>query len=475
MKQEPRNEWEPEADPDPDLAEVQFDRFARTAGASLRSEAPEDGMTALVRRGNRQKNRRIAIQVGVVGALLVSGIAILKHSDSKKPNFNTPPVPTSETTLPTVSASDPRVGQWFLDYTGNPAGPASGEPVKFGIAMQAFPYRFALDTAAKYLNEQAGGVGGRPIVLDVCGQPVAECADRFAADPAVVAVLENLWSGDKATETFSQSIGVALAGRKPLHTTYSNSGTSGISYYPSFRETAVAMTLQAEKLTAPGEKVLVVVGTTAVPDTSGLKDRDVEVVQAGAEPLVDSIQRAGATDAAAVVLYAPAFVISQFMATSAATLLCDDFSESLGELGMRAAVITDSCEPHEGWYKLDTSFNETSPALQSGALSITAKMPGVGATEAGPATRDVREAGALLAVIRVINQLGGPDKASPAALDRALREFTGPVPVGAGPLDCTPTGKLAERVQPGSCVQFVDVYQFVDGSWVDRPPIDLAS
>ncbi len=132
-----------------------------------------------------------------------------------------------------------------------------------------------------------------------------------------------------------------------------------------------------------------------------------------------------------------------------------------------------ACEAHEGWYKLDTSFNETSPALQSGALSIITKMHGVGDTTAGPATRDVREQGALLAVVRVINQLGGPDKASPAALDRAMREFTGPVPAGAGQLDCTPTGKLAERVQPGSCVQFVDVHQFLGGIWIDQPPIDL--
>jgi hypothetical protein len=469
MKQDPRSEREP--DPDADPNELQFDRFARSAGASLRSEAPEDGMTALVRQGNRQKSRRLAIEIVAVVALLLGGITVLRRSDDNKPNFNTPPVSTPETTQP-ISPDDPRVGQWFLDYTGNPAGPASGEPVKFGVAMQVFAYRFALDSAVKYLNEQAGGVGGRPIVLDVCGQSLTECADRFAADPAVVAVLENLWAGSKVDAEFNDSIGVALAGRKPLHTTYSNSGTAGISYYPSFRETAVAMTLQAEKLTTPGAKVLVVAGTTAAPDISGFEDRDVVVVQAGSESLVDTIGRAHATDAAAVVLDAPPFAIAHVHVPNGG-LLCDDLSKALDELGMGAAVITDTCEPHEGWYKLDTSFNETSPDLQSGALPITTKMHGVGTTTAGPATRDVREAGALLAVIRVINQLGGPAKASPDALDRAMRGFTGPVPVGAGQLDCTPSGKVAERVQPGSCVQFVDVHQFVDGRWIDQPPVDL--
>jgi hypothetical protein len=273
---------------------------------------------------------------------------------------------------------------------------------------------------------------------------------------------------------FTESIGDALAGRKPLHTTLSSSGTKGVSYYPSYRETAVAMTLQAEKLTAPGAKVLVIAGAATSPDISGLVNRNVVVVNVGAEPLIDAIQRAGATDAAAVVLDAPPFVPGQAHVPNGGAL-CDDFSQALNDLGMRAAVIVDACNPHEGWYKLDESFNETSPSLESGALPITAKMHGLGDTTAGPATRDVRETGALLTLIRVINQLGGPAKANPTALDRALREFTGPVPVGAGQLDCTPTGKVAQRVQPGSCVQFVDVHQFVHGRWIDQPPIDLST
>jgi hypothetical protein len=102
-------------------------------------------------------------------------------------------------------------------------------------------------------------------------------------------------------------------------------------------------------------------------------------------------------------------------------------------------------------------------------------MPGLGDVPGTPAIRTPREVGALLAVIRVINQLGGPAKATPESLDKAMREFTGPVPLGAGPLDCTPTGKVAERVQPGSCVRFVDVHQFVHDQWIDQAPIDLGA
>jgi len=75
----------------------------------------------------------------------------------------------------------------------------------------------------------------------------------------------------------------------------------------------------------------------------------------------------------------------------------------------------------------------------------------------------------------MINELGGPAQATPEALDDAMRNFTGPLPLGAGPLDCSPTGKLAQRVATGSCVRFIDVHQFVHEKWIDLPPIDLGS
>src|SRR4249920_3685649 len=95
-KQVSDSEWEPDAVGD----EIQFDSFARRAGASLRSAAPEDGITAVVRRGHRQQTARRLVPVGVVGVLVVSGIAVLRHSDTTQHNVNTPPQPT---TPPTVS------------------------------------------------------------------------------------------------------------------------------------------------------------------------------------------------------------------------------------------------------------------------------------------------------------------------------------------------------------------------------------
>lgn len=102
-------------------------------------------------------------------------------------------------------------------------------------------------------------------------------------------------------------------------------------------------------------------------------------------------------------------------------------------------------------------------------------MPPLGDAKESAASRGIREVGAFLAVIRLVNQLGGPSQASPARLDQAMRDFTGPLPLGAGPLDCTPSGKVAESVRPGSCVRFVDLHQFVHDTWIDLAPIDLGS
>jgi hypothetical protein len=222
--------------------------------------------------------------------------------------------------------------------------------------------------------------------------------------------------------------------------------------------------------------VLVIEGawkTTGI--SSILEDRDVVVVSASAsETLADAIRRVGATDVAAVVLAAPDFVSGQTHAPHG-RVVCDDLTDAVDGLHMKAAVVVAACDPREGWYKVDVGLNETAPTLESGALAIRTKVKTLGATGGAPPTRDLREIGALLAVIRMINELGGPAKATPEALDQAMRNFTGPLPLGAGPLDCSPSGKVAERVSPGSCVRFVDVHQFVHEKWIDLPPIDLGS
>ncbi len=282
-------------------------------------------------------------------------------------------------------------------------------------------------------------------------------------------------------------LGARVGWAKPLHTTYSGSGTPGVGYYPTYRETVTAMALQAEKVTTVGSRVLFIDAVDqanlqsglpnnyVIPDlTSSLEGRVVSSVQATrTKSVADTIRDADATGATAIILAKPP--LDELQVHPLGRLVCDELAIALDELAIRPAVIVDGCDADDGWYKVDMGCNETSPTLESGALPIATKMPGYGLVETAPAAHAIREVGALLAVIRLINQVGGPTLATPAALDRAMRDFIGPLPLGAGQLDCSPTGKVAERVQPGSCVRFVDAHQVVHGAWIDLAPIDLSA
>ncbi len=53
----------------------------------------------------------------------------------------------------------------------------------------------------------------------------------------------------------------------------------------------------------------------------------------------------------------------------------------MDELAIQPAVIVDGCDAHEDWYKVDVGYNQSSPTLESGALPIVTKVPGLGVME----------------------------------------------------------------------------------------------
>ena len=246
------------------------------------------------------------------------------------------------------------------------------------------------------------------------------------------------------------------------------------------------MALQAAKLTEPGARVLVLDAATDQAPLQRLAESLCHTrrhrqpgrpqVVAGrvpvSEPLVDTIRGLGGTDVAVIVLATPP-IEDYYTLSVLGGLVCDVLFDALVELDITPAVIVDRCDPHEGWYQVDMGYNVTAPDVPSGALPIEVNMAGHGYAKGVASSTAGREIGGLLAVIRLINELGGPAQANPAALRSGNARLHGPLPLAAGPLDCTPTGKVAERVQPGSCVRYVDVHQFVHDTWVELEPIDL--
>ena len=337
-------------------------------------------------------------------------------------------------------------------------------------------FRLQLNSTTTFLNDEAGGIGGRPLELAYCNPKVTDCAEQFASDPSVVAALENAWGED--------SIVPALRGRKPLHTTYARTGTSSVAYYPMLAETTTAMALEARSLTEPGRQIVVIdaretsspegpLVPSTLPDVAAmLPDRLVTVVAASRSAhLVDSLRAAGAISPAAVIIAAAP--VDELRVHPQGRDGCVVLAEALRGLGAPSAVVTEGCPPIEGWYQVGAGYNETTPTLQSGALPILQRGAVFGGAKGVTRQSTVRDVGALLAVVRIVNQVGGPTRSTPDVPSAAMRAFTGPLPVAAGGLDCTNAHPTAHLRTPGSCVAFVDVHQFINGVWIDRSAIDL--
>ena len=105
---------------------------------------------------------------------------------------------------------------------GGPGGAASGDPIRIGYINQdggsivvSSTHDDGVDFAVQFINEQAGGIGGRPIEIVQCFIANAEeegqqCGQQFANDDSIVAVI----SGPTVTGT--QSFYAALAESKPV-------------------------------------------------------------------------------------------------------------------------------------------------------------------------------------------------------------------------------------------------------------------
>ena len=105
---------------------------------------------------------------------------------------------------------------------GGPGGAASGDPIRIGYINQdggsivvSSTHDDGVDFAVQFINEQAGGIGGRPIEIVQCFIANAEeegqqCGQEFANDDSIVAVI----SGPTVTGT--QSFYAALAESKPV-------------------------------------------------------------------------------------------------------------------------------------------------------------------------------------------------------------------------------------------------------------------
>jgi len=127
---------------------------------------------------------------------------------------------TGDTTAP--EGTEGKVTDFAGYVGGSGAADTSLEPVKIGYFNQqggqvevSNTNVTGVEIAAKYINEEAGGIGGRPLEIVTCYVANAEeegqqCGQQFANDDSIVAVLSG------PTFIGTESFYAALGGSKPV-------------------------------------------------------------------------------------------------------------------------------------------------------------------------------------------------------------------------------------------------------------------
>ena len=202
----------------------EFSEMTLRVGGELRRPAPEDAVTLLKERRARQTRHRIMAAGGAVAVLLVAILGVVRLTRDPEQlaadESQSPPATTIATTLTaaattstgaatttTVTALSPEI-QWALDYTGGMGGTASGEPVRIGVRTSGdVGARLGVDAAVALINDQLGGLGGRPVEVVECASigNEAECASQFATDDSIIAVI----GGDSPPAEFFGGMGTS--------------------------------------------------------------------------------------------------------------------------------------------------------------------------------------------------------------------------------------------------------------------------
>ncbi|MFA9564919.1 MAG: ABC transporter substrate-binding protein [Acidimicrobiales bacterium] len=373
--------------------------------------------------------------------------------------------------------------QWALDYTGGSGGEATGEPITLGIATNTslFPQvGDGTDLAVDFVNEQLGGVGGRPIELITCAAVAAEdgasCGAQFANDDEVVlAMVGAMVAGND--EFYAAISGITPGyGLGPLalgdYTT-----TDSVSYTSAALGAGMGGGLFVAEDLQPEVAALVVTDDAAGRGALSLlepvlAERGVELVSVfvsstATAPEIESAFRSTGADSVDAIL------IGLF---EQGCIAAYDALRNLGVDALEQPVSTttacwnpafqehvaDSGEPGlfpNGWYFTNPlGYNLFEPDLESGIDTYRLVVDQAGAIEA---TTDVAAAGAFAGVLSMVRHLNAVDgDYSFDTLTAEIRDFEGPAMLQAGPITCG-----APPVFKGVCSTRVSAHRYIDGGW----------
>ena len=353
---------------------------------------------------------------------------------------------------------------------GSGAADASLEPVKIGYFNQqggqvevSNTNVTGVEIAAKYINEEAGGIGGRPVEVVTCYVANAEeegqqCGQQFANDDSIVAVLSG------PTFIGTESFYAALGGSKPVvH------GVS-VSAADTVQDTAAVLYGGAKYILAPY--------ATFARDTLGVESAAL-VYPEGAGQDEAAAGQASAFEAAGIPIEVVSYpadtpdLTAPLIAAGAQDVDlvmpvinpndCVKFEQAIQQLGI----------PDEKVLASPICINaEVGAALGdlplwlyavASSLSIDPTDPSV------PPYTDILTAqgqdqhigdpwvlvgfGQAMTLARFMNAVG--DDLTPDAIVSEMKEFEGPLILGSPVLEC---GKYPEA--PGVCNDYTQFYKY---------------
>ncbi len=445
----------------------------------------------------------------IVAGLIVLGLAATACSEEESATTTDAPAASestagtdttaaADTTVAgdTTPATDAPVGDanaWALAYTGGTAAEASGDPIVIGYVNEEtfFPENtLGLDAAVEYVNAELGGAAGRPIEVVECFIAVAEdgakCGIEMANNPDVAIVLTGtIGRGNK--ELYD-----SLLGKKPVII------GNGIAVDDFTTLAGVGFTTASPGMIPglagfidqylPDVESVAVIGSAASGGQSTadllvkpVTDKaDIELTWVGiddtatASAVQSALQAAGADQVDAVLaLLSVQQCINLYDALDAmaidpivvSTGLCygTPMTDHLSDIGVDSQV-------PDGWYFGGYGYSYFQPDYESGMVTYLEKIQQYGEPVAGSSSLEYTGfAGPtfsnVLTLAKLINQLGA-DSLDYASLDGAIRGFTGPMMLQAGPLDCGNQTILGLSLFVSVCGKMMGVEQYKDGEWI---------
>jgi branched-chain amino acid transport system substrate-binding protein len=214
-----------------------------------------------------------------------------------------------------------------------PEEPASGEPVRLGMASDGATDAFdnrdelrAAEATAEFWSTHRGGVGGRPVEVVPCetgGQPAGaeDCANQFVEAGVVAvalsqsAVTESLWEPlhEAGIPTFiNQASGEAVSADPESTFTLFSAATTGIALPISVAESQSVDRIAFVVIDVPQALSIIEDFGGDILDDAGL-DYDVVAIPPGTADMTAQMQQVASSDAGLVyVIGNDAFCIAAF-------------------------------------------------------------------------------------------------------------------------------------------------------------------